>query len=154
MPWWCQNTMAPDDPCSLSTLMRTDDPNGGNHGTTRQGLSSWMLKKSANLSIARLSCGVLFRSPRRAGERNSGVPRFIPQSIWMLKTIGSPPAITRITHEGFYCNRRYAATTSLTAGGLAARSVNILLQVCLPLSRLRAPVSLGVSAGFVTNPRE
>jgi hypothetical protein len=85
--WW-QNNMAPDDPCPLSTLMRTGDPNGGNHRTARQGLSSWMLKKSANLSIARrarlanpdsdclaspaslarLSCRVLFRSPRRAGE--------------------------------------------------------------------------------------
>jgi len=29
------------------------------------------------------------------------------------------------------------------AGGLAVRSVNILFQVCLPPSRLRAPVSLG-----------
>ena len=36
-------------------------------------------------------------------------------------------------------------TTHLTAGGLAARSVNILCQVCLPPSRLRAPVSPGVS---------
>src|SRR5205807_8241303 len=54
--------------------------------------------------------------------------------------------LARIIHEGFYYNRRYAATTSLTAGGLAARSVNILFQVCLPPSRLRAPVSRGVSA--------
>jgi GNAT superfamily N-acetyltransferase len=52
----------------------------------------------------------------------------------------------RIIHEDFYCNRRYAATTSLTAGGLAAQSVNILFQVSLPPSRLRAPVSRGVSA--------
>ena len=51
-----------------------------------------------------------------------------------------------IIHEDFYCNRRYAAVTSLTAGELAARSVNILFQVCLPPSRLRAPVSPGVSA--------
>jgi hypothetical protein len=56
----------------------------------------------------------------------------------------SPSA--RIIHEGFYYNRRYAATTSLTAGGLTARSVNILFQVCFPSSRLRAPVSRGVSA--------
>ena len=55
-------------------------------------------------------------------------------------------ALARIIHEGFYCNRRYAAATSLTAGGLAAQSVNILFQVCLPPSRLRAPVSPGVSA--------
>ena len=40
--------------------------------------------------------------------------------------------LARIIHEGFYCNHRYAATTSLTAGGLAAQSVNILFQVCLP----------------------
>ena len=52
----------------------------------------------------------------------------------------------RSIHEGFYCNRRYAATTSLTAGGLAAQSVNILFQVCLLPSRLRAPVSRVVSA--------
>jgi len=32
------------------------------------------------------------------------------------------------------------------AGGLATRSVNVLFQVRLPPSRLRAPVSLGVSA--------
>ena len=40
--------------------------------------------------------------------------------------------LARIIHVGFCYNRRYVATTSLTAGGLAARSVNILLQVCLP----------------------
>jgi len=45
--------------------------------------------------------------------------------------------LARIIHEGFYCNRRYVAATSLTAGGLAARSVIILFQVCLPPSRAR-----------------
>jgi hypothetical protein len=39
-----------------------------------------------------------------------------------------------------------AVTTHLDAGGLAARSVNILFQVCIPPFRLRAPVSLAVSA--------
>jgi hypothetical protein len=39
-----------------------------------------------------------------------------------------------------------AVTTRLMTGGLAARSVNILFQVCLFPARLRAPVSLGVSA--------
>ena len=34
--------------------------------------------------------------------------------------------LTRIIHEGFYCNRRYAATTSLTASGLAAQTLNVL----------------------------
>jgi hypothetical protein len=59
---------------------------------------------------------------------------------------GTDTALTRIIHEDFYYNRRYAATTSLTAGGLATQSINILFQVCLPPSRLRAPVSHGVSA--------
>jgi hypothetical protein len=54
--------------------------------------------------------------------------------------------LARIIHEDFYCNRRDAATTSLAAGGLAAQSVDILCQVCLPPSRLLAPVSLGVSS--------
>jgi hypothetical protein len=77
--------------------------------------------------------------------------------------------LARIIHEDFYCNRRNeirtfavfflrariiqraldlasAVATHLDAGGLAAQSVNILFQVCLPSSRLRAPVSLGVSA--------
>ncbi|MEO7859938.1 MAG: hypothetical protein ABIU05_05750 [Nitrospirales bacterium] len=54
--------------------------------------------------------------------------------------------LARIIHEGFYCTRRYAATTGLTAGGLVAQSVTILFQVCLLPSRLRAPVSHGVSA--------
>jgi hypothetical protein len=52
--------------------------------------------------------------------------------------------LARIIHDDFYCNRRYAAATSLTAGWLAAQSVNILFQVCFPPSRLRAPVSHGV----------
>ncbi|HMF86326.1 MAG TPA: hypothetical protein VK598_08240, partial [Nitrospiraceae bacterium] len=54
--------------------------------------------------------------------------------------------LARIIHEDFYCNRRYAAATSLMADGLAAQSVNIRLRVCLPPSRLRASVSSGVSA--------
>ena len=54
--------------------------------------------------------------------------------------------LARIIHVGFYCTRRYATTTSLTAGGLVAQSVTILFQVCLLPSRLRAPVSHGVSA--------
>ena len=51
-----------------------------------------------------------------------------------------------IIQEDFYCNRRYASMTSLRADGLARQSVNILFQVCLPPSRLHAPVSRGVSA--------
>ena len=60
--------------------------------------------------------------------------------------MAEPFAFARIIHEDFYCNRRYAAATNLTAGGLAAPSVNILFQVCLPPSRLRTPVSPGISA--------
>src|SRR2546426_11307638 len=52
--------------------------------------------------------------------------------------------LARSIHDDFYCNRRHDAATSLMAGGLAAQSVNILFQVCLPPSRLRAPVSLRV----------
>ncbi len=54
-------------------------------------------------------------------------------------------------HERFYYNRRYAAATSLRAeygtqaGGLVAQSVNVLQGARLPPSRLRAPVSRGVS---------
>jgi hypothetical protein len=40
----------------------------------------------------------------------------------------SAPGPARSIHEGFYYNRRYAATTSLMAGGLAAWSVNILFK--------------------------
>ena len=48
----------------------------------------------------------------------------------------SSPSLARIIHEDFYCNRRYAATTSLTAGGLAAQSVNILSSiVCFLIPR-------------------
>ncbi len=54
--------------------------------------------------------------------------------------------LARMIHEDFYCNRRDAAAKSLTGGELAARSVNRLCHVCLPPSRLRAPVSRGVSA--------
>jgi hypothetical protein len=54
--------------------------------------------------------------------------------------------LARNIHEGFYYSRRYPATTSLTARGLAAQSVNILFQVCLLPSQLCAPVSHVVSA--------
>ncbi len=65
-----------------------------------------------------------------------------------------------IIHECFYCNRRYAATTSLAtsfarpAGGLAPRDLDVLFQVRLGLSELHAPVSpvvLAVSLRIVMN---
>ena len=54
--------------------------------------------------------------------------------------------VARIIHEDFYCNLQYAATTSLTASGLAAQSVTILFQVCFLPARLHTLVSRGVSA--------
>ena len=60
--------------------------------------------------------------------------------------------LTHIIHERFYCNRRYAAATSLAvvshgqASRLALRGLNILFQVCFGLSGLRVPVSPGVLA--------
>ena len=62
------------------------------------------------------------------------------------------PVVPRIIHDGFYCNRRYAAPTSLAArvtrpGGRARHSVGQQpVQGGLPSSRLHAPVSHGVSA--------
>ncbi len=53
--------------------------------------------------------------------------------------------LTHFIHGGFYCTRRHAAPTGLTVGGLTAQSVNILFKYASPPSRLRAPVSLGVS---------
>ena len=58
--------------------------------------------------------------------------------------------LAHIIHERFYCNRRYAATTSLGAGfrtqahGLASRGLDVPFQVRLGLSGLRTRVSLGV----------
>ena len=40
------------------------------------------------------------------------------RKFWPSRLFGGG-RLTRIIHEGFYYNRRYAATTSLTAGGLA-----------------------------------
>ena len=54
----------------------------------------------------------------------------IPSGLTKRTFIGEP-SLTLITHEDFYCNRRYAAATSRPAGGLAAQSGNILFQVCL-----------------------
>ena len=36
--------------------------------------------------------------------------------------------LARMIYEDFYCNRRYAAATGLTADGLAAQLVNILFK--------------------------
>ncbi len=66
----------------------------------------------------------------------------------------------RIIHEGFYCNRRYAAPTSLHAalwrtGGRTRRSVGRHTGASMPsslaavLARLASHLS-----GFVTNPHE
>ena len=52
------------------------------------------------------------------------------------------PDSTPIIHERFCCNRGFATTTSLSAGVLAAQSLDVLFQVRLGPSRLCVPVSL------------
>jgi hypothetical protein len=60
-------------------------------------------------------------------DPNESVPvSWHPFSMWFTLLLNP------IIHEGFYCNRQNDPVTSLTAGGLAARSINILFQVCLP----------------------
>ena len=61
------------------------------------------------------------------------------------------PFPARIIHEGFYCTRRYAAATRLTAGELAAQSVNILFKYASFLAAPRARLVWRLG-GFVTNP--
>jgi len=78
-------------------------------------------------------------------ERFTGTMSASLKERGKLPYFGEQGKLACIIHERFCCNRRYVAATSLTAGGLAARSVNILFQVCLPPSRLRAPVSFAVS---------
>jgi hypothetical protein len=76
--------------------------------------------------------------------------RILACGCWPLKAKRGTH-LARIIHERFCCNRGFAAATSLDAVGTASRqagsplgrSVNILFQVCLPPSWLRAPVSLG-----------
>ena len=51
------------------------------------------------------------------------------------------PPLAHIIHERFCCNRGSAAAASLSAGRLAAQSLNVLLQVRVGPSRLRVPVS-------------
>ncbi|SPP65372.1 hypothetical protein NITLEN_30286 [Nitrospira lenta] len=90
---------------------------------------------------------IWFIFPQIAGLGHSGMAqKFAIDSLDEAKAYLQHPVRARNIHENFYCNRRYTATTSLTAGGLAAQSVDILFQVCLPSSQLRAPVSHGVLA--------
>ena len=68
-------------------------------------------------------------------------------------------SLTRIIHERFCCNHGFAAAASLTAGGLATRSVNILFQVCLPPvvgSALKpaSPTSTSGASPLVESPRK
>jgi hypothetical protein len=90
---------------------------------------------------------IWFIFPQIAGLGHSGTAqKFAITSLDEAKAYLQHPVLACNIHEDFYCNRRYAATTSLMAGGLAAQSVNILFQVCLLPSQLRAPVSRGVLA--------
>jgi uncharacterized protein (DUF1810 family) len=65
--------------------------------------------------------------PQITGLGHSGMAQtFAIASLDEAKAYLQHPVLARNIREDFYCNRRYAATTSLTAGGLAAQSVNIL----------------------------
>ena len=46
----------------------------------------------------------------------------------LLGLVSAESILARIIHERFCCNRGFAAATSLSAGGLAARSVDILFK--------------------------
>jgi hypothetical protein len=63
--------------------------------------------------------------------------------MWCLHRpiYGSGLLLARIIHERFCCNRGFAAAPSLSAGVLAAQSLNVLFQVRFGPSRLRLPVS-------------
>src|SRR5436190_19635438 len=54
-------------------------------------------------------------------------PRQSPHLQAILTCENGHGRVTRIIHEDFYCNHRYAAATSRTAGGLAARTFHVLL---------------------------
>ena len=57
--------------------------------------------------------------------------------------------LANMIHEDFYYNRRYAATTNLTAGKLAVRLVDILLGpgALLPGDCPRSGSGTGTAAG-------
>ena len=75
---------------------------------------------------------IWFIFPQIAGlGRSAMAQQFAIGSLDEAKTYLQHPVLACNIHEDFYCNRRYAATTSLRAGGLAAQSVDILFQVCL-----------------------
>ncbi|TKB68881.1 MAG: DUF1810 domain-containing protein [Nitrospira sp.] len=75
---------------------------------------------------------IWFVFPQIAGLGHSAMAQqFAIGSLDEAKAYLQHPVLACNIHEDFYCNRRYAATTSLTAGGLAAQSVDILFQVCL-----------------------
>src|SRR5439155_15905273 len=94
--------------------------------------------------------GLVGFTPRASGSRQQEETRQKTQKH-VTRTVHKPTIVrtrhrwrnlARIIHDRFYCNRGYAAAT----GGLATQSVNVLLQVRLPLSWLQAPVSPGVCA--------
>ncbi len=111
----------------------------------------------ASRLVIRLGVGIAGLSFVVAVTAMCGGLWFAPVVILPCVAVGSWSLVqtvrnlARIIHEGFYCNRRDAAPTSLHAalwragGVLTARSVDTLSQVCLPPSRLCLPVSQGVS---------
>ncbi len=61
--------------------------------------------------------------------------------------------LAHIIHERFYCKRRFAAATSLTAGGLAPQSFDILFKYAQVFGPPRARLATRLGA-FVTNRHE
>jgi len=77
---------------------------------------------------------MLIEQPSREGIQSLLSPQFD-------STVVHPAPQAHIIHERFCCNRGSAAATSLSAGRLAAQSLNVLFQVRVGPSRLRVPVS-------------
>jgi hypothetical protein len=75
-------------------------------------------------------------------------PIFEPNLLWRPDCRIILSSLARIIDEHSYCNRAFTAATSLdtgfaacAGGGLAAQTLDVLFQVRLGASRLRAPVS-------------
>jgi len=76
------------------------------------------------------------------------MPRIIVKALRKRNETG----LARITHEGFYCNRRYVAATGLIVGGSPlGRSTDCFTYASLAAPGARLACCL---TGFVMNPRE
>jgi len=116
----------------------TADGDGrSNHAGTDAGLAGDRCKK----------CNYQKQKPAgnhsRLNGSAGGKARQAPPTNWCCSFV---PDSTPIIHERFCCNRGFATTTSLSAGVLAAQSLDVLFQVRLGLSGLRAQDTAGSPA--------